>query len=62
MSDETYGDERNVDCPACGRNICIQDLTTDGCLEVARKEVEIGQRQTLMSLIQPTQGLAGEGT
>lgn len=44
--ESTYGDESNVDCPACGRNICIQDLTTDGCLE----EGVAGMTQLVLSL------------
>jgi len=34
MADErTCGDETTVPCPACGADVSIQDITTDGCLK-----------------------------
>lgn len=29
----TVGDSYMVPCPTCGKNMCIQDIATDGCLK-----------------------------
>lgn len=32
-ADRTCGNEVVVPCPACGADVSIQDITTDGCLK-----------------------------
>jgi transcription elongation factor Elf1 len=35
---DTIGDESTIECPHCGKEMCVQDVTTDGCLVVGHED------------------------